>query len=84
MSFSFFCQVYDTPTLAAKGLNNRDLAHSQEIYDVPPSVEKGLQVVSDRHGISIGLGGKYFNREPEKSGVSLTDCDQGTCKGHSA
>ncbi|XP_060109636.1 breast cancer anti-estrogen resistance protein 1 [Heteronotia binoei] len=40
-------EVYDTPTLAAKGLNNRDLAHSQEIYDVPPSVEKGLQVVYD-------------------------------------
>ncbi|XP_054856577.1 breast cancer anti-estrogen resistance protein 1 [Eublepharis macularius] len=40
-------EVYDTPTLAAKGLNHRELAHSQEIYDVPPSVEKGLQVVYD-------------------------------------
>ncbi|XP_020653574.3 breast cancer anti-estrogen resistance protein 1 isoform X2 [Pogona vitticeps] len=40
-------EVYDTPTLAAKGPTGRDLAHAQEIYDVPPSVEKGLQVVYD-------------------------------------
>ncbi|XP_060643928.2 breast cancer anti-estrogen resistance protein 1 [Anolis sagrei] len=37
-------EVYDTPSMMAKGPNSRNLGHSQEIYDVPPSVEKSLQV----------------------------------------
>lgn len=38
-------QVYDTPPMAVKGPNGQD--PRQEIYDVPPSVEKNLhQTVS--------------------------------------
>lgn len=38
-------QVYDTPPMAVKGPNGQD--PGQEIYDVPPSVEKNLhQTVS--------------------------------------
>lgn len=38
-------QVYDTPPMAVKGPNGQDTG--QEIYDVPPSVEKNLhQTVS--------------------------------------
>ncbi|XP_062817786.1 LOW QUALITY PROTEIN: breast cancer anti-estrogen resistance protein 1 [Anolis carolinensis] len=37
-------EVYDTPSMMAKGLSGRSLGPSQEIYDVPPSVEKSLQV----------------------------------------
>ncbi|XP_042636823.1 breast cancer anti-estrogen resistance protein 1 [Orycteropus afer afer] len=33
-------EVYDTPPMAVKGPNGRDL--SLDVYDVPPSVEKGL------------------------------------------
>lgn len=50
-SFLLFCQVYNTPSSVGKGTHNRDLAHAQEIYDVPPSVEKGLQVVSWELGV---------------------------------
>lgn len=46
-----FCpQVYDTPPMAVKGPNGRD--PSLDVYDVPPSVEKGLPL-SSHHAVSI-------------------------------
>ena len=42
-------QVYDTPPMAVKGPNGRD--PSLDVYDVPPSVEKGLLPAS-HHAVS--------------------------------
>ena len=42
-------QVYDTPPMAVKGPNGRD--PSLDVYDVPPSVEKGLPPAS-HHTVS--------------------------------
>lgn len=50
-------QVYDTPPMAVKGPNGQD--PGQEIYDVPPSVEKSLhQTVSAAEDISASLNKK--------------------------
>lgn len=47
-------QVYDTPPMAVKGPNGQD--PGQEIYDVPPSVEKNLhQTVSAAGKFSVSL-----------------------------
>lgn len=47
-------QVYDTPPMAVKGPNGQD--PGQEIYDVPPSVEKSLhQTVSAAEDIPAAL-----------------------------
>lgn len=50
VSLHIFCpQVYDTPPMAVKGPNGRD--PSLDVYDVPPSVEKGLPP-SNHHAVS--------------------------------
>lgn len=41
-------EVYDTPPMAVKGPNGRD--PSLDVYDVPPSVEKGLPL-SSHHAV---------------------------------
>lgn len=47
--YLFLCsQVYDTPPMAVKGPNGRDPL--LDVYDVPPSVEKGLQP-SSHHAV---------------------------------
>lgn len=46
----FLPQVYDTPPMAVKGPNGRD--PSLDVYDVPPSVEKGLPL-TNHHAVSI-------------------------------
>lgn len=47
-------QVYDTPPMAVKGPNGQD--PGQEIYDVPPSVEKNLhQTVSAAGKLPVSL-----------------------------
>ncbi|KAJ7312118.1 hypothetical protein JRQ81_006459 [Phrynocephalus forsythii] len=40
-------EVYDTPATVAKGPSTRELPPARDIYDVPPSVEIGLQSVYD-------------------------------------
>lgn len=47
--YLFYPQVYDTPPMAVKGPNGRD--PSLDVYDVPPSVEKGLPP-SSHHAVS--------------------------------
>lgn len=54
-------QVYDTPPMAVKGPNGQ--YPGQEIYDVPPSVEKNLhQTVSAAGKLPGILQGEKFTR----------------------
>lgn len=54
-------QVYDTPPMAVKGPNGRD--PSLDVYDVPPSVEKGLPPSSHRAVSSRGVPGPHGLRQ---------------------
>lgn len=66
----FLPQVYDTPPMAVKGPNGRD--PSLDVYDVPPSVEKGLPL-STHHAVSSRWGagpGVY-------TGLGATECGPG-------
>lgn len=53
-------QVYDTPPMAVKGPNGQD--PGQEIYDVPPSVEKNLHQTVSAAGSSQLLCVRKTNR----------------------
>lgn len=62
VSLHLFCpQVYDTPPMAVKGPNGRD--PSLDVYDVPPSVEKGLPPSSHRAVSSRGVPGPHGLRQ---------------------
>lgn len=80
-------QVYDTPPMAVKGPNGRD--PSLDVYDVPPSVEKGLPPAS-HHAVSaegmlrprrvLGMTVCALRREPAEQGAPET-CLQDLCDG---
>lgn len=80
-------QVYDTPPMAVKGPNGRD--PSLDVYDVPPSVEKGLPPAS-HHAVStegmlrlhrvLGVTVCSLQQGPAEQGSPET-CLQDLCDG---